>query len=295
MLMSLVSSLKFISSHPLNQKNKLGSIVRFFKWQLGARLNPYPVIYPFTDRAKLIVQKGMAGATGNLYCGLHEFTDMAFLLHFLRPEDLFVDIGANIGSYTVLATGHVGARSVSIEPVPSTFGHLTNNISINGIGGKVKAFNIALGAQKGSIDFTSALDTVNHVASAGDTNTIRVPLERLDEVLQDGPAPSLLKIDVEGFETEVIRGAAQTLARPELKAIIIELNGSGGRYGYDEKQIHQTFLDAGFAPYLYDPRTRGLEAIERFGSHNTIYVRDLPFVSQRLETAPRVKVQSVEI
>ena len=47
----------------------------------------------------------MTGATGNIYCGLYEFLDMAFLLHFLRNGDLFGDIGSNIGSYTVLATG----------------------------------------------------------------------------------------------------------------------------------------------------------------------------------------------
>jgi hypothetical protein len=46
---------------------------------------------------------GMTGATGNLYVGLHEFEEMAFLLHFLRPGDLFADVGANVGSYTILA------------------------------------------------------------------------------------------------------------------------------------------------------------------------------------------------
>jgi len=43
--------------------------------------------------------------------------DMGFLLHFLRKDDLFLDVGANIGSYTVLAGGAVGAKSISFEPV----------------------------------------------------------------------------------------------------------------------------------------------------------------------------------
>jgi hypothetical protein len=42
--------------------------------------------------------------SGNIYAGLHEFGDMAFVLHFLRAGDLFADVGANIGSYTVLAS-----------------------------------------------------------------------------------------------------------------------------------------------------------------------------------------------
>jgi thymidylate synthase len=63
----------------------------------------------------------MTGATGNIYAGLHEFEDMAFLLHLLRSEDMFADVGSNIGSYTILASGVVGAKSVAFEPVPSTY------------------------------------------------------------------------------------------------------------------------------------------------------------------------------
>src|SRR5436305_696190 len=100
--MGLFAILKFITNHPLNRNHKFRAIMRFIKWQLNTRLNPYPIIYTFTAKSLLIVKKGMSGATGNLYCGLHEFNDMGFLLHFLRREDLFVDIGANIGSYTVL-------------------------------------------------------------------------------------------------------------------------------------------------------------------------------------------------
>lgn len=288
--MNIISLVKFITSHPLNQNNKVGSIFRFCKWQINTKLNPYPIVYPFTEKAKLIVQKGMTGATGNLYCGLHEYNDMAFLLHFLREEDLFMDIGANVGSYTVLASGHIGAKTFSFEPVPSTFSHLVNNVSINKMSDKVKAFNLALGSQKGSINFTSTYDTINHVAKDVDTNTISVPVETVDNILVDQKIPILLKIDVEGFETEVIKGAGNTLQNNDLKAIIIELNGSGGRYDYDEKEIHHTLINAGFKPFLYNPKERQLTEVNQFGSYNTIYIRDTHFVAKRLTEAPQIKV-----
>jgi hypothetical protein len=106
-IMNAISLLKFITPHPLNRKHKTKAILRFVKWQINTRLNPYSVIYSFTKKCKLIVQKGMTGATQSLYCGLHEYNDMVFLLHFLIKEDSFADIGANVGSYTVLADGHV--------------------------------------------------------------------------------------------------------------------------------------------------------------------------------------------
>ncbi|MGN6416781.1 MAG: FkbM family methyltransferase [Pseudobacter sp.] len=289
--MSILSTIRFITNHPINKDNKVGSIFRFLKWQINTRLNQYPIIYSFTDKSKLIVKKGMAGATGNLYCGVHEFQDMFFLLHFLREDDLFADIGANIGSYTVLAAAHVGANSISFEPVPSTFAHLKNNIYINQLDKKVRALNIALGSQKGSIAFTSSYDTVNHVATASEKDTISVPVEILDEVLQ-GEIPALIKIDVEGFETEVINGAQHILANEKLKAIVIELNGSGSRYGYSEEKIHERLLNLGFVPYQYDPFRRVLNDVSHNGpeENNTIYVRDRNYVEQRLKSADKVNI-----
>lgn len=290
--MNIISILKYITNHPLNRDNKINAIVRFFKWQINTKLNPFPVIYPFTERSKLVVAKGMTGATGNLYCGLHEYNDMFFLLHFLRKEDLFIDIGANVGSYTVLASAHVGARSITFEPVPVTYSTILQNIYINRINELVKPLNIALGSKKDKLMFTSSYDTVNHVVAESENaeNAIEVMVDKLDNVLQ-GERPSLIKIDVEGFETEVINGAHEVLKSEKLKAIIIELNGSGGsRYGYNEDEIKNTLKNLGFTPHVYDPVKRELKQLSEFGNENTIYIRDLHFVEQRIKAADKVKV-----
>jgi FkbM family methyltransferase len=279
-----------ISNHPLNKKNKLKAVLRFITWQINCILNPYPIVYLFTDKSKLIIQKGMTGATGNLYCGLHEYQDMFFLLHFLRRDDLFVDIGANIGSYSVLASAHVETLCISIEPVPSTYIHLINNIQINNIQSRVKPLNIALGSKEGVVNFTKNYDTTNHVATINDKDTITVNISLLDTILQNS-IPILLKIDVEGFETEVLNGAPNTLTNNALKAIIIELNGSGTRYDYDESSIHEKLIELGFNPYIYDPMKRELVKIPVFGyGDNTLYIRDITFVSERLKNAEKINI-----
>jgi hypothetical protein len=129
--MGLVSTARFIIDHPLSQGRKLANLSRFARWQIAARLARGPVAVQFVNSAQLFATPGMAGATGNVYVGLHEFVDMSFVLHFLRPNDLFVDVGANIGSYTVLASAAVGANCISFEPNPEAWEWLCKNINLN--------------------------------------------------------------------------------------------------------------------------------------------------------------------
>jgi len=234
----------------------------------------------------------MTGATGNVYCGLHEFEDMGFVLHFLRDTDVFMDVGANIGSYTVLASGAVGASTISVEPIPSTYIYLMDNIRINNIQGKVTPLNMGLGSSKGILRFSSDRDTVNHVLAEDEeaSSTVEVPVDTIDDIVADVP-PLLIKIDVEGFETEVIAGADQTLSNPTLLALIIELNGSGLRYGYDEDALHNKIISYGFTPSSYQPLDRLLSDVKERGVlGNTLYVRDLDVVNERLQAAPKYKV-----
>ena len=206
-------------------------MARWLRWQLGSRLLPGAVLTPFVEEVYLLVRPGMTGATGNVYCGLHEFEDMALVLHALRPDDLFVDIGANVGSYSMLG-GAAGARVLAIEPIPRTFAWLTRNIAVNGLGEQVRALNLGLGRGEGRLRFTGGLDTVNHVLAEGELtgDALEVPVRTLDSVL-DGQSPTLIKMDIEGFESEVLAGAVRTLADPGLLALMMERNGSGGGMG----------------------------------------------------------------
>jgi hypothetical protein len=90
--MSLLDTIKFITSHPLNRECKLRSTMRFAMWQIRSRLFADTIVYDWINGSKFLVKTGETGLTGNIYTGLHEFSDMGFLLHFLRVDDIFVDI-----------------------------------------------------------------------------------------------------------------------------------------------------------------------------------------------------------
>jgi FkbM family methyltransferase len=289
-------TMAFLVRHPLTAKHPLRSLARFATWQLGSRLVPGPIAVPFVGNTRLLVHSGMAGATGNVYAGLHELSQMGFVLHALRPDDLFIDIGANVGVYTVLAGAAVGASCIAFEPLPVTFARLLDNVRLNDLGARVTCHNCALGRAPGSASMTTHLDSMNHVADAGEEGAITVPVRRLDDVVDDD-RPRVVKIDVEGFEPEVLAGGTRTLASPQTRAIVLELDGSGGRYGSDSDALHREVTAWGFEPVQYDPMSRSVTPIRSDGAPRgtIVYVRDVAEVKARVAAAPRRRVLDAEI
>lgn len=296
--MSLIPTLKYILNHPLNRDHKSQALVRFAKWQIGSRMVPGPVIFEWISGARVVVRPGETGLTQNIYCGLHDFRDMSYLLHAMSPQDLFVDVGANVGSYTILACGVRGGRGYCFEPVPTTYRRLLDNITLNGLSSRVAALNIGVSDRDGELAFSTDQNCTNHVLAAEEEGigSTRVPVRTLDSVLP-AECPFLMKIDVEGFETPVLDGAVAILENPSLQSIIMELNGSGTRYGYDDEQILRKVRRFGFAPHEYDPFRRKLRPLtgKETSEGNTLFIRNPGEMEKRLRDAPPIRLGTMEI
>jgi FkbM family methyltransferase len=174
---------------------------------------------------------------------------------------------------------------------------LLDNIFINNLQSRVTALNLGLADQNDELRFTSRGDTVNHIIAENESaaDSISVPVCTLDSVLSS-ESPSMMKIDVEGFETKVLAGAKETLSKPSLHSIIMELNGSGNRYGFDEEKILETMRDYGFLTYDYDPVHRKLHTLGgKNNSHgNTLFIRNADALKERLAQAPRMTIGQTE-
>ena len=272
-----------IVNHPLNKGSRILALLRFIKWQIISRIYSYPILLPFTDNSNYLCWNGLTGLTGNWYCGLMEMEEMSFAYHLLRKEDVFFDIGANVGAYSILVSQQVNCEVFSFEPHPKTFEYLTRNIQIQNKPNLVTCFNFGLGEINGKVNFTENLDTVNHVVYDSLEKAINIDIKILDELSL--PIPVLIKLDVEGFEFQVLNGSKKILNNPNLKAIIIELNNSGLNYGVTDTQIHEYLSSFDFQPYTYDPFRRRLIKLESFLTHNTIYLRDFNFCNSRVKSA----------
>ena len=271
----------FLATHALTRRRRLSATARVLRWQITSRIRD-EVIVDWIGGTRFAARRGMTGVTGNIYAGLHEFADMAFVLHFLRAGDLFADVGANIGSYTVLASGVIGCRTVAFEPDPVTAAALERNISLNKIAERVELRISAVGDRDGSARFSIGLDTQNHVLTDADVIGRSVPMQSLDRALFDsGRVPILIKIDVEGYEGEALRGARALLAAPGLKGVLTENRSPA---------VVEMLKSVGMAEFAYDAFAHRLVSANEVPMANALFLRDPDHVANRVSQAHPVRI-----
>lgn len=280
-------------TNPFNRRfGRFQAFRRVLRWQLSQRLVRSTTALPFVEDTHLLTRKGMVGATLNFYSGLGE-PEMAFLLHLLRPNDLFVDVGANVGSYSVLAAGVCDARVVAVEPIPDTFRALQANLAFNRIEDKVTALNVGLSGEDGLLRFSTGRSTQNRVLRPDEQEpSAEVPVRTLDAVCA-GQAVTVMKIDVEGHEKAVLDGGRAVLGSETLLAVIMETNGSGRDFGVADADLVELMAGHGFSPHVYDPFERRLAPA--VGAANTVFVRDAGKVEAICRAARRFRLLNGEI
>lgn len=284
---ALFKLVRAVLTHPLNRRRRIVALARVAWWQVARLFGDSVVLgFPFVNTTYLYMTRGDTGASGNWYNGFDEPHDMGFVIHALRLGDTFVDIGANVGSFSIAAVA-AGARSISFEPIPASFAKLQRNIHFNRLEKEVELHNVGLSSKPGRLRFTANLDTVNHVAEDGYLGmTVDVPVTTMDLVLKN-KYPTVIKIDVEGFEGEVLSGGLRTLREETLLAVILETNGSGRRYGKEDRNLFETLALCGLHPFRYDALSRQLTSVDPLSAPNvnTIFLRNLSEVQIRCKTA----------
>src|SRR5262249_17858089 len=132
---------------------------------------------------------------------------------YLRSGDVVVDVGANVGLYTLTGAVGVGPKGkvYAIEPNPRIAGYLAGNVELNGCN-QVTIFNLAVGESDGTLALTdTGQDDQNRIVDGARGAPVRVV--RLDSLPIRDAEIALLKVDVEGYEKFVLDGASGLLPR----------------------------------------------------------------------------------
>ena len=270
------SSLRFIWNHPLTRKERREALLRYFIFHLLSTFRRKPVQIPFIENTHLNLEDDLNGASTNYFTYLADFEEMMFLLHSLSENDWFLDIGSNVGTWVVLASGVTECKSIAIEPVKETYHKLIKNINLNNIQSKVHTNNIALGEVESEVNISRSRGALNRISDSKQSDIELVHQKTLDDITIE-KSPAIIKIDVEGYEMQILRGGKRTLSNPELQSIIIELKGNALKYGSSDEEIHHILTRYGFVPVIYAPFSRKLKQLPNFNtkSSNTIYVRNI--------------------
>ena len=135
----------------------------------------------------------------------------------VREGDVVFDVGANVGAYTLLFATWVGpaGRVLAFEPASAPREGLTQLVAANALSPRVKTIASAVSAAEGSMTFLAdAAAGETRIVSHAGPGTVTVPVTTIDAVCRrEGLLPRLIKIDVEGAELDVLRGARETIAR----------------------------------------------------------------------------------
>ncbi|HEY7966454.1 MAG TPA: FkbM family methyltransferase [Solirubrobacteraceae bacterium] len=149
------------------------------------------------------------------------------VLPLLSPGELFVDAGANFGLWA-LAAARRGCRVIAVEPVPPTRARLEENVRRNRLEDAIEVVGAALSDATGSLTLSIAGGESGqasvHPAAAGAVETFVVPALTLDSLVGER-AVRFLKIDVEGHEAALLRGAEGLLSAGRAAYVLIELSG----------------------------------------------------------------------
>jgi FkbM family methyltransferase len=188
--------------------------------------------------------------------GVWEADVMKLLARFLRPGSLFVDVGANVGYHAVFAA-QLGARVVAVEPVPWTLELLRANVWRHGA--DVEAVEAAAADSAGTVRI--GMDAAHRSGAQIGGEGIAVRAAPLDELVPESEV-DVLKIDVEGAEPLVLRGASAILARSPVLAAVVEFRDEPHVGGESPEDVLAFYESLGFELCLLrrngelDPSTR---------------------------------------
>jgi FkbM family methyltransferase len=243
-----------IWSHPENRGMRSRRLACWVAWQAWQRTARRPWTIRWHGGLRLVCHPHDHVTTMALYYGLYDRAEMRFLLAWLRSGDTFLDVGANVAPYSLLSTLVPGVRAVAFEPGTLARRRAAANVALNGSGAAITLVPRAVSDRDGTARLsadrwaTNALVDAAYAGAAENVETVS-----LDHYVAEARVErvSLVKVDVEGHEPAVLRGAEALLAR-DRPALIVEINNV---------EALRRFADGtGYTLVRYDPGSGRLDA-----------------------------------
>jgi FkbM family methyltransferase len=275
--------------HPYNQSHPVSALGRLAKWHaLRASGRPWDLRFWGTR-----VIRCYPDSDGSMWLILNvvmDWPEFHFMRAYLRASDTFVDVGANIGIYTLWASQFVDAsgRIIAFEPDAANHERLRAQLDLNGLPARVEVERIALSDRAGEVRLSQGADMTNHLVIGTESTPFTVVrAETLDGFCRDRGVERIafMKIDVEGAEQLVLEGARGMLGEHRVDALQLEFNQQANARGLDGSRVVQLLNGHGYRLFRFDAASGSLTPVSEvmWSGHENLYaLHDVEQVRARL-------------
>ncbi len=261
--------LRTVWTQPANRGARARALARTLRFQGRARLLGRPTVVSYGRRSRFLARLDDAPSRRAAYAATPDHPEMTVWRARLRPGDLFVDVGASVGLYTVMAA-ELGCEVVAVEPQRRSREQLRANLGLNGYLAQV--LDVALAAEAGMAAMVGPDASRAHLTSASGGGAEPVQVTTLDAVLGDRRAQGV-KIDVEGAERLVLAGAPRALAEGRIELLQLEWNHQSERnFGESRAPLAELLHAAGYELTRPDGEGR-LHRIDDLGPGADVFAR----------------------
>ena len=248
----LKEQMRLALKDPANATEKSKTRARVLRFHLATVLFHKPTAFPVGKHSRILVDSKFPSTLKALTSRTPDGDNMLAWGRILSPGDVFVDVGANAGLYSVMAAD-LGARVVSVEPFAECRKALVANQVLNGFEFEIVPAALASEAlieQRGRMmTLTEDKGPSNHLLLQDGSKGARVRVMTLDEVIDDkvdrNEVVKGLKVDVEGAELLVLEGAVRAISGGRIKWIQLEYNNLARDNGFaqDRNSTREFLLD----------------------------------------------------
>lgn len=263
----VLDTLRLILDHPANEGRGVAALGRYAYWQLRKRLSRRPMDLSYHGFVLPGYFDSHAASAAYYFSGYTDYWEMKFICDYLRPGDSFLDIGANIGLYALLAASRIGSNGHvdAFEPADVPAGRLMEVVSRNQLDAVVSVHRLAAADRTGEMEFGFAVDDCeSHVRRPDELGgaLTAVPAVRLDDVCE-GTQYAMAKLDIEGYEPFALKGASRMLAQGNPPVMQIEMAGYSKLFGVSTAAFIEQLSGRGYDCATYDPDACELKSITR--------------------------------
>ena len=283
----MISSIIFLYKHPYNIQRPFFAFFRWVLWKLIQSLQFKQLKIKVWGNRFLYLNYDSFQSMWVMYNWIVDWEEFQLIEHYVEKNDVLFDIGTNMGFYTVWMSRFINQNGKihCFEPDKLNYSRLQANISLNKIKSLIKTNRYAVSDFNGWLKFTEDRDGENHISNNALESTVEVQSIALDTYLEIQGIQHIayMKIDVEGFELQVLKGAREILENKKVDIIQLEINQQLNNAGTKVSDLLFFLKNYGYNLYSYEPVSRCLIPIQyTHERENYFAIEDILKVNTRI-------------